>query len=58
MISSYGDCLVTSGTKSNLGEDNEERLGLVAGHCYCIMQVGNLMIMIMKYFYLHNLVTK
>lgn len=38
-IYSYGDCLVTAGTKSNLGDDPEQILGLANGHCYCVMQV-------------------
>lgn len=34
MRNSSGDCLLTAGTRSNLGANCEERLGLAQGHCY------------------------
>lgn len=39
MRNSSGDCLLTAGTRSNLGANCEERLGLAQGHCYAIIQM-------------------
>ena len=37
--SSYGDCIITAGTRS-LSKEQEKRYGMVSGHCYCVVRVA------------------
>lgn len=37
--SSYGDCLITMSTSSDLEEDMADQVGLVTGHAYAVLSV-------------------
>ena len=36
---SFGDCLITVSTTKEITENQAEKLGLVTGHAYCVLDV-------------------